>query len=72
MLQNSHSKLKEKSRITEKDTNDFVEYFQNEINFLNEKNLGMYMIVMNYFVYEVLSLCPFSRGQNYKRRLACF
>merc|ERR1712224_897459 len=41
ILQNSHSQLKEKSRITEKDTNDFVEYFQNEINFLNEKNLEL-------------------------------
>jgi len=40
-LSKTNSKLKQQSRIGEKDTNDFVEYFQNEINFLNEKNLEL-------------------------------
>ena len=40
-LSKTNSKLKQQSRVSEKDTNDFVEYFQNEINFLNEKNLEL-------------------------------
>lgn len=40
-LSKTNSKLKQQSRVGEKDTNDFVEYFQNEINFLNEKNLEL-------------------------------
>lgn len=41
LLSKTNSKLKHQSRVNEKDTNDFVEYFQNEINFLNEKNLEL-------------------------------
>ena len=40
-LSKNNSTLKQQSRVSEKDTNDFVEYFQNEINFLNEKNLEL-------------------------------